>query len=291
MPPPAADAPAPGHVMAELDLMHRTAARLGDELIGLRRAMESRALIEQAKGALRVVTGLSSDQAFALLATRSQNTNRKLSEVAADVLAGVGSADRLAAVLGALSLPDQRREQAPGATGGWRTRRRWDALALAISDPEQLLALADLGENLAAAPGRGEVLDVLIHTGADALGAFGASVTTLRDDAAAPGTDTVGLELGSGGASTLTLHAVHPVAEVLREGGTRVLSRAELALRYPDHPRPDRLGGVVVLSVARLARPAAWSLYYDSVLPADRGTRAFLDRAARLAAGALTRAG
>jgi hypothetical protein len=73
-------------LLVEVDALRRTVARMGDELTGLRRAMASRSVIDQAKGAVRAVTGLSGDEAFALLAARSQNANRKLSDVAADVL-------------------------------------------------------------------------------------------------------------------------------------------------------------------------------------------------------------
>ncbi|MDQ1601687.1 MAG: hypothetical protein QOD68_3161, partial [Actinomycetota bacterium] len=81
-------APAAGAgLLVEVDALRRTVARISDELTGLRRAMASRSVIDQAKGAVRAVTGLSGDEAFALLAARSQNANRKLSDVAADVLA------------------------------------------------------------------------------------------------------------------------------------------------------------------------------------------------------------
>jgi hypothetical protein len=71
-----------------------------------------------------------------------------------------------------------------------------------------------------------------------------------------------------------------------------VVSRPELALRYPDHPRPERLAAVVVLPAATdSASPVAWSLYFDHALPPDRSLRTMLDCAAGLATGALTRAG
>ncbi len=52
----------------------------------LTQALGSRALIEQAKGALMVTRGLTEEQAFALLRVRSQRANRKLRDVAAEVL-------------------------------------------------------------------------------------------------------------------------------------------------------------------------------------------------------------
>lgn len=52
----------------------------------LRRAMDSRALIEQAKGVMTARTGVSAEQAFVQLAARSQTSNRKLYQVAAEVV-------------------------------------------------------------------------------------------------------------------------------------------------------------------------------------------------------------
>jgi|UPI0004B78677 GAF domain-containing protein len=54
---------------------------------GLRAAMESRAVIEQAKGILIAEGRCSAEEAFAQLTTVSQHTNRKLRDVAAAVVA------------------------------------------------------------------------------------------------------------------------------------------------------------------------------------------------------------
>lgn len=48
----------------------------------MRQALESRAVIDQAKGVLMARTGCDADAAFAMLVSRSQQTNRKLREVA-----------------------------------------------------------------------------------------------------------------------------------------------------------------------------------------------------------------
>jgi ANTAR domain/PAS fold len=60
-----------------------TVERLREERDGLRQAMSSRALIEQAKGMLMERHGCSSDQAFLRLARLSQHANIKLADVAA----------------------------------------------------------------------------------------------------------------------------------------------------------------------------------------------------------------
>jgi hypothetical protein len=53
--------------------------------------LESRAAIEQAKGALMVVYQIDADQAFAMLQWRSQQTNTKLRALAAQVVAEIGT--------------------------------------------------------------------------------------------------------------------------------------------------------------------------------------------------------
>jgi hypothetical protein len=253
--------------------------------------MSSRADIDQAKGAIRALTGLSSDEAFALLAARSQNTNRKLSSVALDVLAGVEAPDRPAAVFSALHVPDARHPgTAPAEDLAWRPRRRWDPLALAVTVPDQLLAVADLAEQLAGAPDRTVVVDVMLRAGAEAMGAFAATVATTAGDGTAT-LELEGVELTEGSGTTVPLAAEHPAAECLRTGRPVLLSRPDLALRYPDHPRPERLRGVVVLPIApHSADPAAWTLFLEHPVPSDRSTRAMLDRAARVVSAAYARA-
>lgn len=275
-------------LLVEVDVLRRTVARISDELTGLRRAMASRSVIDQAKGAVRAVTGLSDDEAFALLAARSQNANRKLSDVAADVLAASRRDIPGTTVLGALQLPDTRGEP-PTTPTAWRSRRRVDHLLAAVTDDAHLRALAGLGSMLAAAGSRAEVVDVLLRDGAESLGAFGAVVATLTGTGAAT-VETAGGALADGEPRPVSLAAEHPLTAVLRTRTSLVLSRAELALRYPDHPRPERLAAVAVLPVATdSAGPVAWSLYFDHALPPDRSLRTMLDCAARLATAALTR--
>lgn len=56
------------------------------EVEGLKRALESRAVIERAKGIIMASTGCSEDEAFALLRQQSQNLNEKLRDVAAGIV-------------------------------------------------------------------------------------------------------------------------------------------------------------------------------------------------------------
>jgi GAF domain-containing protein len=62
------------------------------ELAGqLTQAMESRAVIDQATGIVMARSGVTAEQAFAVLVRQSQNTNVKLRTIAARLVAGLGS--------------------------------------------------------------------------------------------------------------------------------------------------------------------------------------------------------
>jgi len=61
------------------------ALRLAEQM---RQAMETRAVIEQAKGMLIAAQGCTPDEAFQLLARASQRTNRKLRDIAASMVEG-----------------------------------------------------------------------------------------------------------------------------------------------------------------------------------------------------------
>ena len=52
--------------------------------------MQSRAVIEHAKGILMTLHGCDADHAFALLTREPHNTNRRLREVAADIVTRAG---------------------------------------------------------------------------------------------------------------------------------------------------------------------------------------------------------
>ncbi|MEU3642420.1 GAF and ANTAR domain-containing protein [Lentzea sp. NPDC034063] len=60
--------------------------RLRDQLQHMERALESRATIEQAKGALMAVHSCTPEEAFAMLVQRSQHENTKLRDIAVGLL-------------------------------------------------------------------------------------------------------------------------------------------------------------------------------------------------------------
>ena len=66
-----------------------THSNLAEEAANLRRAMESRAVIEQAKGVLMAQRQVNADQAFEILREASQRYNRKLRDIAAGIVASV----------------------------------------------------------------------------------------------------------------------------------------------------------------------------------------------------------
>jgi GAF domain-containing protein len=74
-----------GVALANAHLYYRTDATAR----GLSTAMESRAVIEQAKGIVMADRHCTADEAFAVLTRISQETNRKLRDVAADLVARV----------------------------------------------------------------------------------------------------------------------------------------------------------------------------------------------------------
>ncbi len=63
-------------------------AQLGDQARNMRVAMESRAVIEQAKGVLMAQRHVDADQAFELLREASQRSNRKLRDIALAIVGG-----------------------------------------------------------------------------------------------------------------------------------------------------------------------------------------------------------
>jgi len=62
---------------------HEAAVELAAQL---RRALDSRAVIEQAKGILMASRGVDAQEAFETLVTASQHENRKLHDIAATVV-------------------------------------------------------------------------------------------------------------------------------------------------------------------------------------------------------------
>jgi hypothetical protein len=276
-----------GALAAEVEVLTRTVDRLAGELAGLRQALATRAEIDQAKGALRAVSGVSSDEAFALLSQRSQNTNRKLGEVARDVLAELDGPSALSA-LRHMAKPGP--EPAVPTTGHtWRTRRRWEPAIVAVREIDQLRALIDLGEHLAAAADVEAMQGALLGPVADGMGAFAAALA-LADHRGGLTVVHAGMA-ATALPDTLPLDAATPLTDAFRRGEPLLLSRDDLSSTYPDLRLADRVDGLAVLALGTdLAQLGAWLLCFDQPVPQDRETRAFFSTAARVVSAALHRA-
>jgi AmiR/NasT family two-component response regulator len=61
-------------------------AQLGEQAHNMRLAMESRAVIEQAKGVLMAQRHVSAEEAFEILRAASQRYNRKLRDIALGIV-------------------------------------------------------------------------------------------------------------------------------------------------------------------------------------------------------------
>ena len=71
--------------------VYRSAVRLIEQM---QEALDSRAVIEQAKGVLMAREGCDSEEAFRILSATSQRANRKLRDIAATVVSGIEDAGR-----------------------------------------------------------------------------------------------------------------------------------------------------------------------------------------------------
>jgi hypothetical protein len=75
----------------EITQLYDDLAVAKSECAGLRTAMESRAVIEQAKGIIMLQRRCTAEQAFDSLVLTSQRTNRKLRDIAEQIVAGCSS--------------------------------------------------------------------------------------------------------------------------------------------------------------------------------------------------------
>jgi AmiR/NasT family two-component response regulator len=65
-----------------------------DEVADLRAALETRPVIDQAKGMLIAEHGCSPDEAFKMISTASQRNNRKVRDIAEAMVEGAQAAPR-----------------------------------------------------------------------------------------------------------------------------------------------------------------------------------------------------
>jgi PAS domain S-box-containing protein len=201
----------------ELDWASRV-QRLEAEVAGLRRAMSSRAVIEQAKGVLSERLRCTPDQAFEHLSRLSQGSNVKLADLAASIVASIpenGPAVDVPAQDGRApdgSAPDvlAQEDLAPraGAPAAEQPQPEQElvlpsedveAYRQASSDAAACVDLAALATVLAGAGGgrvafarsgvrRGEIVEIA-SSGSARVDAFAVAGDTIRNESAAVSAD------------------------------------------------------------------------------------------------------
>jgi hypothetical protein len=91
-------------------------ARLLAELDVLRRALSTRATIEQAKGMLMERLSCTSEQAFDMIVLQSRQTARRLQDVAVDYVRSEGESGSVTAASQVSDLPSTRPSSSPPNT-------------------------------------------------------------------------------------------------------------------------------------------------------------------------------
>ncbi|MCF2527280.1 SpoIIE family protein phosphatase [Yinghuangia sp. KLBMP8922] len=269
-----------------------TVDRLRGEVTGLRQAMRSRAVIEQAKGVLMARRGCSADEAFAELAQLSQDTNTKLVDVAADLLGVVAppAGDRAAAAPGAPAAadppapPDLEGSRAARPSAHDRTTGGAEPHAAEPADaPDAFAARYHVAAAAAAAAADAdELARLLCRECAAVLGADAVAVAALEPDGGLRLVGTSGVAM----ARVSEWHRIPPqtsiplVDAVRTERPVRIRDQADFAARYP-HLAAGRLMPGAGLCALPLSGPDGAAL--GSVAVSFPGTDAVLDDADAMA--------
>ncbi|MGW4806531.1 SpoIIE family protein phosphatase [Kitasatospora sp. NPDC004272] len=274
--------------------LEATVDRLRTELEGVRTAMRTRAVIEQAKGVLVERLGCAPERAFDELVRRSQDGNRKLALVAADLVAAAapppaareappGPAPEPAPAAGPPDAPDAPVEpvRGAGADGGEDEG--------ALASRFHLAAAA-----LATATGPDEVAEQLHRTALGPLGAQALALAVREPD------DALRL-VGAHGVTSRQLsqwqrippHTRVPLTEAVRtDRPVWVGDRREFASRYPDLTGEDLVPGSTVCALPLHAGGrllGALKIGWADRRPPDPAVTAHLAALADLAADALLR--
>jgi PAS domain S-box-containing protein len=140
--------------------------RLEGEIAGLRRAMTSRAVIDQAKGVLAERLGVTPEEAFTHLSVTSQRSNVRLADIAASLLASMGTAETAA---GATSIDSALHLAPPAASpshpplGGASSRT--DTTTAPAADPAYASAYRAVVDALASSRDLFDVADAVRRCG------------------------------------------------------------------------------------------------------------------------------
>ncbi|WP_148283053.1 MULTISPECIES: SpoIIE family protein phosphatase [Kitasatospora] len=252
----------------ERPALEATVDRLRTELEGLRTAMRTRAVIEQAKGVLVARLGCSPERAFDELVRRSQDENRKLVGLAADLVASSAPPPSARAAAGAGAGGSGAGGSGAGGTGaedeaGPSTAAPTAATPTPVAaaatapdgGPADEAALASrfhlAAAALATAAGPDEAAERLHRAALGPLGAQALVLAVREPDGA--------LRLvGAHGVSARQLsqwqrippHTRVPLTEAARTGRpVWVVDRSEFAARYPDLTGDDLVPGTTVCAL------------------------------------------
>ncbi|QKW18133.1 SpoIIE family protein phosphatase [Kitasatospora sp. NA04385] len=231
--------------------LEATVDRLRTELEGVRTAMRTRAVIEQAKGVLVERLGCGPEQAFAELVRRSQDENRKLVQIAADLVAAAAPppAGREAPVeppVGdAAESPVGGEAESPvgGGAGAPVPSGAEDEAALAARF--HLAAAA-----LATVTGPDEIAEHLHRTALGPLGAQALVLAVREPDGALRLVGAHGVTARRRSQwQRIPPHLRLPLTEAVRTGRpVWVIDRQEFAARYPERT-DDLVPGTTVCAL------------------------------------------
>jgi hypothetical protein len=260
--------------------------RLRDEVAGLRRAQDRRAVIEQAKGSVMAMTGCTPDEAFTLIRTISQRSSRKLVDIAEDLVARLRQG---AVAFGpALTAPNVRQ---PSQHVAWRSRTDFPWKLRSVRDDDQLRALVDLAAHLAGAGGWQDLVFAVVRRGLSALGARAGAFAVLgTDECLDAWTYGYPREIADFYAR-VPLTADLPIARCVREQRSLYYRSGEdLAGQLPDVELQLETQALAAMPLLHDGVTlGALALSYDVPQEFDAGTRAFLEFAAHECAVALAR--
>ncbi|WP_441248050.1 SpoIIE family protein phosphatase [Kitasatospora sp. McL0602] len=233
--------------LTERAVLQQAVDRLRAEVEGLRTAMHTRGLIEQAKGLLVERLVCTPERAFDELVRRSQQDNRKLVDIAAELIAAAAPAEADEPLLPSGPAPEHQASASAAAarpTGvpGEVAKAPAEGFAARYHLAASALASADTADDLAR----------LLHRYALRPLGVGAVVLALLEP------DGALRLVGSHGVPAHQLsqwqrippQTAVPLTEAAQLGTTVwVHSRAEFAVRYPDLTGEDLIPGRTVCAL------------------------------------------
>ncbi|GAA2830168.1 SpoIIE family protein phosphatase [Kitasatospora paracochleata] len=270
-------------------VLEATVDRLRAEIEGLRLAMRTRGVIEQAKGLLIARLSCTPDEAFRHLREESQRTNRRVVDIAAELLG--------------VAAPPDAPDPAPSAAASPGGTSAAPPLAPAVGPspalpefpPQGFAARFHLAASALTSADTPDDLARLLHEVALApLGVGAVVLALLEPDGALRITGSHGVpaqQLSQW--QRIPPRTALPLAEAAHLGTTVwVDNREDFAARYPDLPGEDLIPGRTVCALPlRTGRRliGAMKLGWPEEYHADRAAARYLSALSRLVAAELPR--